>query len=301
MPKAYDSRRWSSGLRFDDYNLPHYDELRTITVRERDVSSSADNRNSLYAIIGDMQVSTATAAEIAAEPSRVNGSLIDTNSPHPDGILAGMGVKCRGFVNPRVLNQWEAEITAVYSIPYPLNVWGAGIIGQPAMTTRDETEWIEIPTIYVVNRAGGGTGREKEGVRRIERTTIYTTLSTTITVGNYGALGAYVGDTYAAANRIQAEPVVGTDERTKNSIIRGAFLDPDPQTAALSGGSGRWSYVVQYRWKAPIIALPGIGNRIDIPEVPANGEITTALDVNGQPIYKVFLPTENYATLTPPP
>lgn len=302
MPKAYDLRRWRGELRYDAENNTHYDEVRVIHVVERDVSTGADNRNSLSAVRADLNAATASASEIAADPNRVDGSTLIPGAPHPDGDLATAGVQIRGFVGVKIINQWEAEIGIWYTIPYPNNTWGAGIVNQPAMETRRETEWLRIPTIYTVNRPQGGTGREVFGARPIERSTLHVTLSTTVSVAGYPALAVYLGDAAESLNKIETTPLLGSDPRLKDWIIRGSFLVGDPQTSALTNGSGRWSYVTQYRLKAPIKALPVdplYPNSIAIPAVPANAEIDLRLDENAQPGYRVFLPEDNYDSLNP--
>lgn len=300
MTKVFDQRRWSSTLRYDPQGKLHVEETRALLVTERPVLALAPNRNSIMSILGDMTSATADAAAIAADPNRVHGPSLEAGQPHPDATLAEQGCQVRAYT-VRILNQYEAEVLVHYSIPYDNEFWGAGIVNQPAMTVREVTEWVEIPTIYTVARAGGGTGREVFGVRRLERTTLYVTRSTVVTVQNFESLATYIGDAFEASNKIDPIPIIGSDLRLDNCIIRGAFLEPDPHTAALANGTGRWAYIVQYRWKAPMKALPaGTGaeaNRIAIPAVGENEEIDVALDSTGQPVYKVFSITENYSSL----
>lgn len=292
MSKAYDLRSWGSGLYYDAQNRPHVEENRLIHVTEMNQLATADNRNSISRILAEMLVAPADTND----PSRVRGDTLGIDQPHPDSDLGGSGCRVRGY-SVRVLNQFEALVTVRYMIPYADNYWGATAGGVPEMSVREATEWIEIPTIYDVVRAGGVSSREVFGVRRVERTTLYVTISDIVTVPNFAALATNIGDAFGMANKLDPNPFLGSDVRLKNTIILGAHLRADYNTSSAQGGPGRFAFVVQRRWTAPIKKLDAATPRIEIPAVPANGEIVVALTAAGVPEYKVIAPEDNYTSL----
>lgn len=293
MPKLYDlAERWSVSRYLDPDGLFRYRHVRPLHLVQRNFNQSSPDWNNDEAILAEAYA----CVYDASDPNTVDGSSVigPTNTtregmPHP----FVNGARVTSFTNFVIVNQFEAMFDAVYETQYPTTSWGAAYSGMPSVTKQRSIEDATVP--YLSTVPGGA---KWAGPCKRTRSVIHFQLASTLTLPNYGAMASTWIDIVNDTDKINTPPLLGTDAKLGNMLYIGSQVIPDPQTASVAGGVGRYQVVDIYRWKAPMKEVLGATGHNAIPAVAVSGELSWGYDSNGNPMYINKTLADLYSVIT---